>query len=90
MQDAALDVLQSTYPLVPVDSTVQIAPPPAPPQMYVGKGKGKVRERSYPAVTPAATERSHSLVAPGFVAGFEAVKGVGYFCVACGVFCPKP
>ena len=81
MHDAALDVLQSTYPRALQDSAGYVANP-APPQIYLGKGK----ERAHSiAQGPGGHNRG-----PSMQGGFEVRNGVGYYCAFCGRFCPNP
>ena len=94
MHDAALDVLQSTYP--------QIAEPQHPPDLAaavragmknrrvpLGKGKGKARADTFiyrpdhPAHTRVQDEEQSAPV------GFQYKPGIGYVCIVCGVACPN-
>ncbi|KAK3686988.1 hypothetical protein LTR37_019290 [Vermiconidia calcicola] len=74
MHDAALDVLQTTYPPAQPQPQAYIPPQqPFPPQaIYSGKGKERAHEDVYHVRAP-----SHP------AGGFRFHEGVGYVCLAC-------
>lgn len=83
MRDAALDVLDSTY---PPELPSQYSSPNfnaatrtyRPPRLY--KGKGKAKADSVAPMTPSHTP----------LHGFKFQKGVGYVCIVCNRLCPNP
>ncbi|KAK3725175.1 hypothetical protein LTR37_000686 [Vermiconidia calcicola] len=81
MHDAALDVLQTTYPPAQPQPRAYIPPqqPFPPPAIYSGKGKERAHENSYWA-------RAQSPI----LGGFRFRPGIGYVCVACGSVCHFP
>ena len=79
MRDAALEVLESTYPQgEPLQASKSRSVTPTrthrPPRMY--KGKGKAKADSVAPLTP--------------LYGFKFQKDAGYICIACNRLCPKP
>ena len=88
MQDAALDVLQSTYPpAVPPVSARESMPSPTlrPMPRPKAKGKGKGKQKVYTRIR-FSSDGSY----PGMEGGFTFEDGIGYVCVACGQACRNP